>query len=114
MGMKISRSHTIGLIVPALAAISPMLWSKVRQRALAAIPTPLYALVAGAVVAAVCWVVFRYGGVLRERQALARAVLLGVLVAETMVFHLSFNIPSVTSITLFLFLYFYSTENTSH
>lgn len=109
MALGFSRYHSVGLLVPLIAALSPMLLSRMHW---GAIPGPLNAVLGGAGVALVAYLVFAYAGVLREPQALAKAVLLGVLVAETMIFHSSFHVPSMTAISLFLFLYFYSSELT--
>jgi len=98
----VSKYHWYGMIVPLLAAISPMWLSRLRL----GLPQPLAAVVCGAIVAALAFVVFQFGGPFRETSALGKAVLLGVLVTETLVFHARTQFPSMTALTLFLFLYF--------
>lgn len=95
------------LVVPFLAAMVPLaVYRYVKPYSLHPV---LGALFAGTVVAALALALFRVP-FLREEDGLARAVLCGVLVAETLLFH-SKGIPSLTSVSLFLFLYFWSTEH---
>ena len=102
----LSRYHLIGLLVPLLAAVSPMWLSRLSIP----LPQPLVAVVAGVIVAALCYVVFRFVPYLKEAHALGKAVLLGALATEVLIFHASKSLPTMTTITLFLFFYFNSVE----
>lgn len=102
-----SKYHWYGMLVPLAAALSPMWLSRISIRRL---PQPALAVLAGAVVTALAFALFAYVPPFKEGSPLARAVLLGVLVTETMVFHASDRLPSMTALSLFLFLYFFSTE----
>lgn len=101
-----SKYHWYGLVVPLAAAISPMWLSRVRVP----IPQPLYAVLAGAIVAVVTWLFLEYVPPFAEDQALGKAVLLGALATEVLIFHSSTRLPSMTAITLFLFFYFNTVE----
>lgn len=105
----LTRYHTIGLIVPLLAAISPMLLNRF---AIEGVPRPFFAVGAGALVAAVCFVAFKY--VIPEDLPLSKAVLCGLLVAEPLCFHDSTDLPSMASITLWLYFYYVTVEKPSH
>lgn len=103
----LSRFHVIGLLVPLLAALSPMGLSRV---SIPKLPQPLFAVLAGAVVAAVAWVLFAFVPFLKESHALGKAVLLGALTTEVLIFHASTLLPTMANITLFLFFYFNTVE----
>lgn len=104
----LSRAHIVGWIVPLLVAVSPMAFSRLH---VGGIPGPVHALLSGVLAGCLAWVFLRYVPVLAEPYPFAKAVLLGVLVAEGMVFHASPHVPKMKSLALFLFLYFYSTES---
>lgn len=104
-----SRFHWIGLLVPLLAALSPMGLSRLADL-VPKIPQPLFAVLAGGIVAAVCWVLFTFVPFLRETHSLGKAVLLGALTTEVLIFHASTLLPTMTNITLFLFFYFNTVE----
>jgi hypothetical protein len=101
-----TRAHWIGLVVPMLAALSPPVLSLIKTP----IPQPLYAVLAGAIVAAVCFPLLEFVYPFKEGNALGKAVLLGALATEIMIFHASTKLPSVTTITLYLFFYFNTVE----
>ena len=102
-----TRYHFIGLIVPLVAALSQIFWMRVKWT----IPKPLAALVVGAIVGSVSYLVFRFVPGLREQTApLGKAVVLGLLTAEVFVFHAVAHLPTASSIFLFLFLYTFSAE----
>lgn len=103
----LSRFHWIGLLVPLLAALSPMGLSRLR---IPGLPQPLFAVLAGALVAVVAWVFFAFVPFLRETHSLGKAVLLGALTTEVLIFHASTLLPTMTNITLFLFFYFNTVE----
>lgn len=96
------------MLVPLLAAVSPM-W--LARLPLSAMPQPLVAVVAGVLVALGAWLVLRFVPFFKEAQALGKAVLLGALATEVLIFHASKTLPSMTTITLFLFFYFNSVES---
>ena len=95
------------LLIPLVSALIPVFVYRYSRR-FASHPV-LGALLAGAVVAVLAFAAFQVP-VLREAHALARATLCGILVTESLLFH-SQGIPSLTSTSLLLFLYFYSTEH---
>lgn len=101
-----SKYHWYGLLVPLLAAISPMWLARIKLP----IPQPIYAVLAGAAVALVTFLIFQFVPLLRESQALGKAVLLGALATEVLIFHASTELPSMTNITLYLFFYFNTIE----
>lgn len=103
----LTRFHWIGLLVPLVAAVSPQWLARISLP----LPQPVVAVLAGALVAAVCLLIFKFVPYLKETQALGKAVLLGVLTAEVMIFHASGRLPAMAAITLFLFLYFNSVES---
>lgn len=104
--MEGKRAKLMSVIVPLLAAMVPVaIYSYSRRFARHPVAG---AVLAGFTMAAIAYVLLRLP-LLQEPDALARAVLCGVLVTEALLFH-SQGIPSMTSVALFLFLYFYSTE----
>ncbi len=102
-----SRFHWIGLLVPLLASISPMGLSRLH---IPKIPQPLFAVLAGFIIATLAWLLFTFVPFLKESHSLGKAVLLGALVTEVTIFHASTLLPSMTNITLFLFFYFNTIE----
>ena len=106
--MDLSHFHTWGLVVPLACAVSPMFLPRL---ALQGVPTAFNALLAGAVMGAIAWLLFKYVPVLKEKCALSKAVLCGLLVAEVMVLKTSTAVPSVAAITLWLFLYYHAVEH---
>lgn len=100
-------SSALDAVVPVLAALSPVALSRVR---VPGVPTSIFAVLAGAVVAVLAFFLLRFVPGLRANHPLSRAVLLGVLVAEVMIFHASAEMPSATALFLFLFLYFNATD----
>lgn len=102
------RFHHVGLIVPLLAVLSPMV---IEHHAGLNAKLPHQAAVAlayGAIVAAVSYFLMTYVPFLKEeRYALNKAVLLGLLVAEVTVFSASPALPSVVLIAFFMFMYLF-------
>jgi len=99
------RYHHIGLIVPLLAALSPMLLSRL---AFEGLPQSINALIAGTLIFALTYILMTVvPGLNNEVQPLGKAILLGLLVAEFMVFSASLKMPSIVNITFYLFMYFY-------
>ena len=98
-----SRFHYIGLLLPLLAALSPMI--------LARIPTvgsqPVSALLNGAIVGVISYIILEFVPFLRESHAFAKSVMLGLIVAEFTVFTRNKKVPAVANIALFIFLYLY-------
>ena len=108
-GTGLTRYHYIGLIVPLFAALSQILW--MRMKAIHYIPRPVSALIAGIVVGTLSYLVFRFVPILKETSSpLGKAVVLGLLTAEVFVFHAVSHLPPASSIFLFLFLYTFSAE----
>lgn len=102
-----SKYHWYGMLVPLAAALSPMLLSRLR---IPKVPQPIVSIMAGFVVAVAAYAIFQYLPPFAESHALGRAVLLGALVTEVLIFHGTSKLPPMTNITLFLFLYFFSAE----
>lgn len=101
-----TKYHHIGLIVPLLAALSPMLLSKLFQNS--GLSQVSKALVFGVIVAAVSYASFVAFPVLADvHYKLNAAVLLGLLVSEVTVFSDSRLIPSATHTAFFLFMYLF-------
>lgn len=109
-GSGLTRAHTYGLIVPFLAAISPMWLSHYAH--ISTWPMPFNALVAGFIVAVVAYVLMTRVPLLQEKtNVLAKAVLCGLLVAEIMVLKPYGALPTMGTITLWLFFYYHTMEN---
>lgn len=103
-----SKTRWYGIVIPLLAALSTTLFARLESQV--ALPHPLVAVLSGVAVALVAFVMFTLP-VFKESMPLAKAVLLGTLVAEVMMFHASTDLPSITTVALFLFLYTYSTQH---
>lgn len=101
-----AKFRLISLVIPVIAALVPVLVYRYSKRFMR--HPVASALIAGLAVGLAAFLLMKVPP-LQERDALARAVLCGVLVTESLLFH-SQGIPSMTSVALFLFLYFYSTE----
>ena len=109
-GTGLTRAHTWGLVVPLAVALSPVLLSK--YVSVKGAPAPVNALLAGAVVAVAVYVLMTRVPLLEEaKNALAKAVLCGLLVAEIMVLKPYGAIPSMATITLWLFFYYHTMEH---
>jgi hypothetical protein len=109
-GTGITRAHTWGLIVPLMAALSPVLLSKYTD--VKGLPTPINALLSGAVVSLVAYFLMTQVPMLKEKTyVLAKAVLCGLLVAEIMVLKPYGAIPSMGTVTLWLFFYYHTMEH---
>lgn len=108
----VSRFHTVGLVVPLLAAIFPFMiapWvrSVEKQHHIFA------ALLLGAATACFAYVLLRYVPILKDEQyTLNKAVLLGLLASEVLIF----TIPrgdwddrfiSPTMLVFFMFMYLF-------
>ena len=106
----LTRYHTWGLLVPLLAAISPMLLTK--YAAVDGVHVAFNALLAGALVAVVAYVLMTAVPFLKEESnALSKAVLCGLLVSEIMVLDPATKVPAMASITLYLFFYYHTVEH---
>ena len=99
------RSVVVSGAVSLLAALSPMLFARVKTT----LPQPVVAIASGLVVGIMSLVAL---SLFQEAMPLAKAVLLGVLVAEVMLFHASTTL-SMTTVLLFMFLYWNATEKAS-
>lgn len=108
----LSRYHHLSLVVPLAAALSPMLLVRLNVGNFA---PHFKALVYGTIAAITSWVLMTYVPFLNtEFNAPGKSVLLGLLVAELMVFGASEKIPSIAQITFFLFMYTYGLSELSH
>jgi hypothetical protein len=99
----LSRFHYVGFIIPLLAALSPMLLARLPTFG----PQPVNALLNGIIVGLVVYVFLEYVPFFKETHAFAKAVMLGVIVAEFTVFTRNKKVPAVANIALFIFLYLY-------
>jgi hypothetical protein len=104
----VGRYHHVGLIVPLLAAISPVILSRM---AIESLPPGVNAVLAGIMVFLATYAMFKFVPFLKEDvMPLSKSILLGLIVAELMVFHgpkHPARIPSIPIITFFLFMYFF-------
>lgn len=105
-GTGVTQAHTWGLFVPMLAVLSPVLLTKYVK---VSEHQPLNAVASGFVIATVVYVLLRTW--FKETEPLAKAVLAGLLVAEIMVFQSYSAIPSMSTIALFLFLWYHYAEH---
>lgn len=103
----LSPYHHLKLIVPFLAAVSPMFLARFARNVNA--PQPAKALMCGLLVGCVAYIILKFFPVLSDKhETLGKSVVMGLLVAEFMVFSVSDKIPSVPSILFFLFAYFFA------
>lgn len=107
MNSGFSRYHWVGLLVPLLAAISPMWISRLPKFG---VPQPIFAVLAGFLVAGVSFLMLRFLPLIKEPLAFGKSVLLGALATEVLIFHGSTKMPPMTTITLYLFFYFNTIE----
>lgn len=107
-GTGVTRAHTWGLLVPLLAALSPVWLSKYVH---VSDHQPINALVSGLLVTIAAYVLFTMVPPLQEKHhVLAKAVLAGLLVAEIMVLKPYNSVPSMGTITLWLFFWYHTAE----
>lgn len=97
-----TRYHHISLLLPVLTAFSPMLFARLDFGPLA---THHKALVCGVIttIAAYLWMLL-----VQEPNPYPKSLLLGLLVAEFMLFGASPRTPSIVNLMLFVFIYFYA------
>lgn len=100
----LSRYHYIGMLLPLLAALSPMLLARIP---LPGVPQPVTALINGLIVGALAYVILAFVPFFKEHYPFAKAVMLGLIVAEFTVFTKNAKVPAVANIALFIFLYLY-------
>lgn len=104
-----TRYHHVALIVPLLAALSPMLLARlVPVGRTHDAPSVGRALTFGAIVGLASYALLKFAPLLREPHAEAKSALLGLLVAEFALMTTSHDVPSVVALSLFAFLYFFS------
>lgn len=97
--------HGLKLLVPLLAAVSPMVYARVVPDSLFHGHHVLKSLAYGVITTALAYLLF---GIIEEkRYRLQKAVLLGLLVSELTIFHVSDEIPSIVIIIFFLFMYMF-------
>ena len=102
-----SRYHYVGLVVHLLAALSPMVLTRMFERV--PIADPARAIIFGLIVFGVSYVLMTYVPGLREEQhAVNKALLLGLLVTEFTVFSASPKTPSIVLIAFFIFIYLFA------
>jgi hypothetical protein len=99
-----TKYHTTGLIVPLLASVSPYIWQKF-------IPSSghqvMKALAYGSLTTVATYFLMGLQPLQEEKYRLNKAVLLGLLTAELVVFAIPEKIPSITLIVFFLFMYLF-------
>lgn len=97
--------HGIKLVVPLLAALSPMLYGRVIPDSVFHGHHVIKSLAYGILTAGITYVLF---GIIEEKKyRLQKAVLLGLLVSELTIFHVSSEVPSVVVISFFMFMYLF-------
>lgn len=94
------------IFVPLLAALSPVLLTKYVK---VSEHQPFNALASGAVIGVIVYFLLR--GWFKETEPLAKAVLAGLLVAEIMVMQGYTSVPSMSTIALFMFLWYHYAEH---
>jgi hypothetical protein len=100
----LGRYHTVGLLVPLLAALSGGVWPQL-------VAGPIAPVILGPVVTVlVSLALFTYIPVLGEPNALQQALLLGALMLEMTALHTYVGVPPMKAIALFVFLYMLSVE----
>ena len=104
-GSGLTRAHTWGVIIPLLAVLSVSYLSKYVH---VSEHQPVNALAAGAVIGIISY--FLLPAVKEQSHILAKAVLIGLLVAEIMVLKPYGAIPTMSTITLWLFFYYHTVE----
>lgn len=104
-GSGLTRAHTWGVIIPLLAVLSVSYLSRYVH---VSEHQPVNALAAGAVVAVISY--FLLPTVKEESHILAKAVLIGLLVSEIMVLKPYGALPTMSTITLWLFFYYHTVE----
>lgn len=103
----LTEYHHVGLIVPVLAALSPMVLTRLFKDI--EIPHVAKALLYGVLVTAISYALLKFAPIVKvDELPLSKAVLLGTLVTEMTIFSSSEKIPSIVLLFLFLFLYFFS------
>lgn len=107
MGGGVTRYHAHGLLVPALIAISPVIWNRIPLP----FPRPFTALLWGTFVGLGMYLVFSFAPLLGENHAMVKAMVLGLLTAETLVVSGDAGMPSAPSILLFLYVYVHSAQS---
>lgn len=100
----LTKYHGMHIIVPLLAAMSPVLYERF-------LPMKghhvVKALTYGTITALLTYGLMKTPIFRENRFVLNKAVLLGLLTAELIIFALPDKIPSVTIISFFLFMYFF-------
>ena len=104
-GSGLTRAHTWGVIIPLLAVLSVSYVSKYVH---ISAYQPINALAAGAIVGSISY--FLLPKFREESHILAKAVLIGLLVAEILVLKPYGALPTMSTITLWLCFYYHSVE----
>lgn len=104
-GSGITRAHTWGVIVPLLCVLSVPYLTKISH----VTNTQAWnSLVAGLLVGVAAYVLFK--ALDEKTHVLEKAVLSGLLVAEILVLKPYGAIPTMSTITLWLFFYYHTME----
>lgn len=95
--------HGLKLVVPLLAAISPMFYEKYIPESVFGGHHVIKSLSYGVLTAGFTYLLM---GIIKEKSyRLQKAVLLGLLVSELTIFHADDKIPSIVMISFMLFMY---------
>lgn len=113
----LTQYHHVGLIVPLVAVVLPFYIAAWRPFTWLEEKHHLFAAIAlGATITGLTYVLMRFVPFLKENQyRLNKAVLLGLLTAEVLVFtypnatKFKDRVPSIPIITFYLFMYFFGT-----
>ena len=105
-GGGLTRYHAHGLVIPLLIAVSPVIWNRIPLP----FPRPMAALLWGTLVGLGMYLVFSFAPVLGEYHAMAKAVVLGLLTAESLIVRDKASMPPASAIMLFMYLYVHAAE----
>jgi hypothetical protein len=99
-----SKFHFSVMIIPFLVALGLMVTARIANPEW---PQSVNALLAGVLVAVVSYIMYKLLP-FDDEQHLPKAIMLGLLHAEFSVFTRSHLLPPVTTITFFMFMFFYA------
>jgi len=99
----ITPYHHIKLLIPLFAALSPMLYERYLPSTLFQGHHVIKSLSYGILTTGITYLLM---GVIKEKTyRLQKAVLLGLLVSEVVIFHADDQLPSIVMIIFYLFMY---------
>lgn len=99
-----TKYHSTALLVPLLASVSPYIWQRFLPSAGNQV---MKALAYGSLTTVASYFLMGIPAIQEHKYRLNKAVLLGLLTAELVVFAIPEKIPSITLIVFFLFMYLF-------